>query len=209
MTCPGFFKIDFTQSTDTWRNDVNSLDSGHFILFVVSKNRLPRGSSYWYKVGHTQILILIFIPRTLYYTHYPDFIFILYPEINYICDSQALVTGAAASGGSKKSQNAEICWFSSLSDGWSGLRRFKKSQTIMNLQVFCQNSTHHSLFILILVTTHSLYFILKSLYSLSLDCPWPTPTTLSLSFEDEVFVEPLGTDTWSIQSRDQLWLLFG
>ena len=30
-----------------------------------------------------------------------DFIFIFDPKINYICDSQALVTGGAASGGSK------------------------------------------------------------------------------------------------------------
>ena len=68
------------------------------------------------------------------------------------------------------------------------LKIYKKN-TI--LQVWGQNSTHHSLFILILVTTHSLYFILETLYSLSLYCPLPTPTTLSLSFEDEVFVEPL------------------
>ena len=52
------------------------------------------------KVGHTQIIIFIFIPRSLFYNQGSDFIFILYPKINIFCDSQALATGEAASGGS-------------------------------------------------------------------------------------------------------------
>ena len=53
------------------------------------------------KVGQTQIIIFIFIPRSLSYKQYPEFIFIFDPEINIFCDSQALGTGEAASGGSK------------------------------------------------------------------------------------------------------------
>ena len=61
----------------------------------------PKGFLYQYKVGQS-ILLFTFIPRTLSYTQYPDLIFILYPDINIFCDSQALVTGSAASGGSTK-----------------------------------------------------------------------------------------------------------
>ena len=81
-------------------------------------------------MGQTHIIIFIFIPRSLSYKQYPDFIFILYPKINYICDSQALVTGAAASGGSKKLKMSIFADFQALATGEaasSGSKNLKRT----------------------------------------------------------------------------------